>query len=389
MVLLHVVFGGAKLMEKNGMLDTFIQSLPGWMNWTWQVQGSDPLFILCGVLVSYTLFREMDKTHRIDLKRYALRRFLRIYPVFLLAILIYLPSDEDFIGYLIPNLFFVSNFMDSARPIIPVGWSLEVQIQFYLILPIIFFLLYATRWRISFLVFLVLASFAYRYWVIVSDPSLYQYPFYQIIYDSDYAHLVAGKLHYDFDARMANFFLGILVAELHYYHGKKIQAFLKEHYLFNTLLFALACYMITWSIGSPILDKTSDYFKDFTTDTTFWYLVAARYVYCLAISIILIQILCPAGIGRFVEKFFALPIWHPFAQLIFPIYLFHFPLIVIGAVVTFGTIDVASIGLITPLQIFIIFFWSVVFTVIFSTAVHLFFEKPFIVMREKAWKTKS
>ena len=381
MVLLHVVFGAASLMRDIDLFDDFVQSLPRWMDWTWQVQGSDPLFVVCGLLISYTLFREMDKTGQIDMKRYLSRRFWRIYPVFLLAVLLYLPGDDDNLGYLPANLLFLANLLPDNKPIIPVGWSLEVQILFYLILPFLVLWLYKLKWRISILVGLCLFSFAYRYWYVINDPLISQTPFYMLFYDDEFANHLADKLHYDFDVRMGNFFLGILIAELHFHHGARIKTFLEKHFIFNTALFAFACYLVYWSVCQPVIDRTSDYYANQTEWDIVWFWVADRYVYCLACSIIILQVLCPAGIAKFVEKFFALSIWHPVAQLVLPIYLFHFPLVIVAAVIIFGTTDPSTLSLITATEVWLLFFLSVFLTMIFSVFVHLFVEKPFIKFR--------
>lgn len=381
MVLLHVVFGVASLMRDNGNLDPFIQSMPRWMDWSWQVQGSDPLFVLCGLLISYTLFREMDKNNRIDIKRYFERRFWRIYPVFFLAVLVYLPSDDDNLGYLLSNLFFLSNLLDDNKPIIPVGWSLEVQILFYLFLPFLILLLFNIRYRITLLVGLCLASFAYRYWFVANDELIATTPFYTLFYDDKFANYVADKLHYDFDVRMGNFFLGVLLGELHYYHGKKIQQFFQRHQVFNTLLFLFACYLIWWSVCQPIIDRTSSYYENISAETIFWFWVADRYVYCIACSIIVLQVLCPAGITNIIDKFFSLAMWHPVAQLVLPIYLFHFPLVIVAAVITFGTTDASTLPLVNVWQVWILFFISVFLTLIVSVLIHLFVEKPFVKFR--------
>ena len=377
MVLLHVIFGAGVLMEKNGVLDEYIQGIPRWLSFAFQTQGSDPLFIICGLLVTYTLLREYDRNQRFNLTRFYKRRLMRIYPMFLLAVLIYLPSNDKFLGYLPANLIFLSNYLPEQKPIIPVGWSLEVQMQFYLLLPLILLLMYRIPWRIGFLLALIVASFLWRYWVVASNPTTYSQPFYMIFYDSDHADLLANLLHYDLDARIGNFFMGMLVAYIHHYYRHPVQAFFLRHPLVNLGLLLFAFYLIAWAIGQPIQDRTSDYYANMTETKTFWFLVADRYIYCVGITILLLQVLCPAGITRLVEKFFALPVWHPFAQLIFAIYLFHFPMIVVAAVVTFGTTDAATLPVINAWQILALFCWSVFFTVIFGTVAHLFLEKTF------------
>lgn len=389
MVLLHVIFGAGVLMKKNGVLDEYITGIPSWLSFAFQTQGSDPLFVICGLLVSYTLLREYDRRGSIDFKRFYTRRLMRIYPMFLLALLIYLPTDNDYIELLPSNLLFLSNYLPTQSPIIPVGWSLEVQMQFYLMLPALILIMFYVPWRVAFLVGLLLASFLWRFWIVYSTPDTYSQPFYMIFYDQDHADLLADLLHYDLDARIGNFFMGMLIAYLHHYYSAQISRFFQRYTIINWSLFLLACFLIAWAVGQPVQDRTSDYYANMTETKTFWFLVFDRYIYSLGISILLIQILCPAGITKIVEKFFSLAIWHPFAQLIFPIYLFHFPMIVVAAVVTFGTTDASTLPVVNAWQIMVLFCWSMVFTMIFGTVAHLFLEKPFITMRDIDKKSET
>ncbi len=382
MVLFHVVYGVTRLLEDK--VDTFIQSYPAYLNWTWQIQGSDPLFVMCGLLVSYSLFREYDKKGTIEIGRFYQNRLMRILPLFLFALVFYLPTDDDNINYLLSNLFFVSNYVEGHRQIIPVGWSLAVQMHFYFLLPGLVLLLFNIRWPIVAICALLFASALIRYVVVVGDEVAYETPFYNIIYDNDFGHLLSDKLYYDIEDRIGSFLIGVLVAYLHTYHGKAITAFFTRHVAVNALVLLAGIVMILVPLFIPVHDRLSFFYQNFNVDYSFWYLVLNRYVYSLGIGVILLLVLCPAGLSKLVERFFALPIWHPFAQLIFPIYLFHFPFIVVGAVLTFWSVDREVIVGIEPYQVFVIYAWAVLFTTLFSAAAHVFLEKPFLTMRNKS-----
>ena len=383
MVLFHVLFGIVVLLKSNiANLDNFITSFPRYLGWMWQSQGSDPLFVMCGLLVGYTLYREYDRSGTVDVKRFYKRRLMRVYPLFLLAILIYLPTDKDNFENLLSNLVFLSNYVPGQRHIIPVGWSLDVQMIFYFLLPFMIFIMYRVRWRGTFLVCLFLGSIAWRYYIVARNPEIWQRPFYDIIYDSDFGSLLANQLYYDIDVRIGCFFIGMLVAYLHYYFQKPIQAFFQRHLIINGLLVVLGFSLIVGALCLPIENKYHSFYANFNPLINFWFLVIDRYVYTIGLSILLIIALCPAGLGRTVDWILSWKVWHPVAQLIFPIYLFHFPFIVIGAVLTFWTIDRDAITTVATWQVFAIFFWTVVLTMGFATLVHLYIEKPFINMRE-------
>ncbi len=68
--------------------------------------------------------------------------------------------------------------------------------------------------------------------------------------------------------------------------------------------------------------------------------------------------------------------------MIYPIYLFHFPFIVLAMVISFGTIDEDSVTSVSMPEVFSIYFFTLLFTVIFSSLVHIFIERPFLKFRE-------
>ena len=174
MVLFHVMFGIVMLFHGDFQkIDYFISNFPHYLRWMWQVQGSDPLFVMCGLLVAYTLFREYKKDGSIQIWRFYRRRLMRILPLFFVAILLYLPTDKDNLSNLWSNLLFLSSFLEGQRHIIPVAWSLDVQVQFYFLLPFLVLMAHATRRPITVMVLLIVASLAWRYWVVASDPEIY------------------------------------------------------------------------------------------------------------------------------------------------------------------------------------------------------------------------
>ncbi len=380
MVLFHVLLGIVRLLDAH--VDAFIQGFPTYLNWIWQAQGSDPLFVVCGLLVSYTLFREYDKNHSIDIIRFYRRRMYRIYPLFLLGLIIFLPTHRDHFDYLLSNLVFVSNLFPDKKPIIPVAWSLEVQVQFYFLLPFLCLLMYAIRKRILLLVSLCLAAVVYRYWVVSNTPELYLRPLYELLYDREFGRLLSDKLYYDLDVRIGAFLMGMLVAYLHHYHSASITAFFKRQPVVNGLILIAAIWLLIWSFSYPLMNKMDDFYAPFDPNANLWYLVLNRYAYCLSMSTLMLLALCPVGLSNVVKWILSWPIWYPFGQLIYSIYIFHFIFIAVGAVIVFGTTDKDAITSVTVSQVFTIYGLAMFFTLIFGSLVHIYIEKPFLKIRD-------
>jgi peptidoglycan/LPS O-acetylase OafA/YrhL len=110
------------------------------IGWT----GVDLFFVLSGFLISGLLFVEYKKKHAIDLKRFFLRRGLKIYPAFYMFLLLtgvtaelYLHAHSTIPRYL-HDIFFIMNYQDGVWDH---TWTLAVEEHFYIFLPIFLFIL--------------------------------------------------------------------------------------------------------------------------------------------------------------------------------------------------------------------------------------------------------
>jgi peptidoglycan/LPS O-acetylase OafA/YrhL len=121
--------------------------------------GVDMFFVLSGFLVGGLLITELQKHGQIDVKRFLIRRGLKIYPLYYVffGYLFFVPVVKAMVqgrdGWEAfselwklywPNLLFINNYVGSN----PIGhtWTLAIEEHFYLILP---FLLHACSNRLS------------------------------------------------------------------------------------------------------------------------------------------------------------------------------------------------------------------------------------------------
>ena len=99
-------------------------------------------FLISGFLITWLLIAENERTARIHLKQFYIRRALRILPVyfaflFVIAILQLATPYSQTAAAWAGNLTFTTNFVGSAWPSAHL-WSLAVEEQFYLIWPCLF-----------------------------------------------------------------------------------------------------------------------------------------------------------------------------------------------------------------------------------------------------------
>jgi peptidoglycan/LPS O-acetylase OafA/YrhL len=137
-------------------------------------------FILSGFLITYLLIKEYQSQHKISLKKFYLKRILRIWPLYyavtLFSFVIY-PILKTALGY--PNnsesnifyhLTFLSNFdVINIQAYCPgndtmiqnITWSVSIEEQFYLFWPLIFVLFRKKNWSILILI-LIIYSLCFR-----------------------------------------------------------------------------------------------------------------------------------------------------------------------------------------------------------------------------------
>ncbi len=205
--------------------------------------GVDIFFIISGYLITRIILNELAASGRFNFWRFYEKRARRILPMLFVVMLASFPLawqrlfSIDFIEYsqsIIASLLFVSNFFfyfsttdygaaDSLLKPFLHTWSLAVEEQFYIILPIILLLLY--KFTRGSLLFVLLALF------ILSLSSAY----------------LMGQLNPSFNfyftfSRFWELLAGALIA----YHELKHEAI--KHKLFNQLMPLLGLAMIIYAI---------------------------------------------------------------------------------------------------------------------------------------------
>ncbi|WP_205959835.1 acyltransferase family protein [Flammeovirga aprica] len=104
-------------------------------------------FTLSGFLITYLLLIEKEKTKSINIKKFYIRRILRIWPIYFLylflTVLYVLINENDFDAY--NNLWYYVTFIPNYAltitetfPYLGHYWSLGVEEQFYIFWPLLF-----------------------------------------------------------------------------------------------------------------------------------------------------------------------------------------------------------------------------------------------------------
>ena len=143
--------------------------------------GVTAFFALSGFLITFLLIREREATGRIDVRRFYMRRILRIWPLYYLYLAVTsfvlvnvmpgaLPGSVIFYLALLANVPFIRG---DSLPLMDHYWSLGVEEQFYAVWPLMLSRLKRPLPAISAVVVLfMLAKAAAGYWKYRGGPDL-------------------------------------------------------------------------------------------------------------------------------------------------------------------------------------------------------------------------
>ncbi len=158
--------------------------------------GVNFFFVLSGFLITYLILQEKKQTNYFNLRKFLIRRTLRIWPLYFIIILIgfiLLPllfTDYSTMHEPINFIFFLANFdeiyygANDTINFLTSPWSVAVEEQFYLFWGIVIFILFKSKkFRLEYLiVVLYLLSFYFR-WVYMKDETILYYHTFAVCQD--------------------------------------------------------------------------------------------------------------------------------------------------------------------------------------------------------------
>jgi peptidoglycan/LPS O-acetylase OafA/YrhL len=393
----HVLFGLTKVVG-GSRLSQWMQELPPWTRMLWHGEkGVDAFLILTGIVLGLPLFRALERQGTLAIRRFYEKRFFRIYPLFFLALVLYTAGQfKSFGSYFWSNLFFLNHLIPGQRSIIPVGWSLNVEVQLYVLLPFVLLALFRARFLFGGLLALFLGSITITGVILYQHPELYQRPLPDLLFAPDHAHFASqlgSTLYEAFLARFGPFFLGVWIAYVQTHHAASLNRWFSQRgFRAFTFLVAIACLLGVCSL--PLYEPQSWLYQpQHSPWIQFGVLTLMRPVFSLGLGLLILGCSTDSPTARgfplqLLHRFFAHPAWLPISRLAFPIYLFHFPWIAAAAALVFRTIHFKEVTQVTSLHGFLIFILATLFTTLFSIPLHFWIERPFMRRASKTAPTE-
>jgi len=221
------------------------------LGWT----GVDLFFVLSGFLIGGLLFREIRTTGRLDVRRFLVRRGLKIWPAYLVyvAFVFCVVAYQTDLGRsfraILPNLLHVQNYFGTPRG---QTWSLAVEEHFYLALPLFLLLLLGVgRRRGAIIVGIPATAITLIFVCTTLRVALNSHKTFEMFTDQTATHL-----------RIDGLFFGVLIAYL-YHLRPEIMARIGRHRLILLIvglaiispmaLYDLSGRAYIWTIGFTLL----------------------------------------------------------------------------------------------------------------------------------------
>ena len=328
--------------------------------------GMDLFFILSGFLIGSILLYSLKNrdTQKRPIRRFYLRRVFRTFPsyYFVLTALafIYILSPEQR-HHLWMEYCYLTNFTRLGRfdVIMFWGWSLALEEQFYLVVPLLFLglsLLRSDRARIALLVVLWAAALVTRIAIYFSRP------------DGWIDVELYGALYFRTYTRFDTLITGILLAVIHDRFRQPIGQWLQRP--FNRALVAMPSLLCLWMLLRPwtFLPKNLNFYHVFAwgTLTTIMYMG------------FLLLLLHGHGV---VHRFLSAAAFRRIATLGYGVYLVHIPLCdhIVVPIAKRLIIRGTSLALVWPISLALLLAMSATL----AYAMHLLIEKPSLWVRDR------
>ncbi len=304
-------------MEKWSRL---IEQTPVYLQWVFNGDVAvDGFFMVSAFLMTNLLLKQHQETGSFNTKLFYLSRFLRLTPVYFLTLIIYSLVAKDNIN-LWPNFFYIQNFFNNYDAYaLPYTWSLAVEEQFYLLLPLyLIFILLKTRHPFSHLISLLIISLLIRAFIILNDPVFSEKSIKGIIFNQQlFAHYFV-TLYDNSYTRFGAFIGGIAVAFAYRYKNEGSQKLLDSSLAGPITIVAMVTALTLCLL--PVLMEGFELPQYINIVLN----IARRTVVCLCAAWLLFCGLFSSHHAKRFNKAMSSRFFYPFGHLLYAMYLFHY-----------------------------------------------------------------
>jgi peptidoglycan/LPS O-acetylase OafA/YrhL len=391
-ILFHSFYGAAYALKDLARIQEFLRSVPEFLGFVFTTEKAvDIFFMVSGYLLGRSLIQEFDRNGSINRRKFYIRRLFRICPLFYVALLLYAPINLNrSFNNLIYNVLFIDNFW--GKMIIPVGWSLSIEMQFYFVLPFLIAFLYSRPDPIKWLWAGVGLSFLIQALVCLAVPDVFSNPFSSFMSKKVDPNIFMVHYYYPTHVRFGPLLMGLIWA--HYSLKPTSSPGLQRlrQPIFGRIFLSLSILVVILCSYYPSYSPDSYFNLNFNPQFNFVAMVLHRNSYALGLLGILLMthvLRIERGLPGIMCRFLSLPIWRPFSQAVFPMYLFQFPMIAVAGIIVFGTTNIKAMRMLNFAEVLLIFGIASVLTLVLGLFLHVNIEKRFIARGQSIANRKN
>ncbi|XP_058817531.1 nose resistant to fluoxetine protein 6-like [Topomyia yanbarensis] len=349
----------------------------------------DSFFLLSGMLVCWSLLKELDKNRKLNLPLMYLHRYLRLTPAFAALILAsvtlvkylgsgpFWNSSSAALGnacetYWWSALLYVQNYVNPTKICLGHSWYLSVDMQLYVLSPLIIYPLW--RWGRKILIAIVILVLLSMGCVFATIQ----------VKNIRIAFAATGQLpnrmtltYYPTHARMGAWLVGVVLGYiLHETKGRRfVMSKLAVVFGWIASLVAMAAIIFGYY---PL--QQPDTYTDHSLVVDALYESTNRVIWACCLGWIVFA--CVNGYGGPVNTFLSFPAWQPLGRLSYSMYLLHLPLQVMLTGVLKSTTHFDDMSVVHR-------FWGDFgFTVTLALVWSLAFESPIVGLEKLLFGTR-
>ena len=328
----------------------------------------DIFFVISGFLIGYYLLSEFRSHHHIDLKRFYFRRALRLLPGYYAGLIVFSLLIGKNVGNVWANLVYVNNFLPYSKQCMEWAWSLAIEEQFYICLPLLLPLILKSPVRpLGILFSAFVASFLIQYAVISHYGLTLPVPMHPLMNAQgfwQYFDVAYDKIYMRYGALL----IGVVCAYL-YVHTKVIERMNRGWIPFllvgaGFLTMAAGVFMLVLT-GIPKWPITAGH----------WLLASCHNVFSLGAGLVCLFVLTTKGAQSLMGRFLSARFFYAIAQVSYGAYLLHLTLILVLYKHLLPGIEPSDSNIASYIA-----FYEVV-TLTGATLMYVCIERPFIKLR--------
>ena len=290
--------------------------------------GVDLFFVISGFLIGSILFKEYKRTKTLNFKSFYLRRFLRLFPVYLFSMIIALyfldGNGAERWTTAWSNLIYVNNYV--FKSYMGWTWSLAIEEQFYIVIPFLIVFLFP-KFRKKRVLFTILA--------IIPIVLTYYYSVHIFNFEIPYNREIFGDIWQEWfwgyymltHLRYGGLLSGVIAAYIHINHSEQVLNFFqnKKNLSNFLILFSIVSFLLISSLSlgqaAPVEESI---FYELPRNVGVYYEIIHRELFSYAV--VFLMMACLYSKSRIIQPlntFLSASFFYPIAKISYSAYLFH------------------------------------------------------------------